>query len=489
MQAISPERTVAVRRGERGFGCPTPETRRLIWDRARLLKLGEGKVAYQPWPEMQEAHESPAQFVLVSGAERVGKSVAAAMEGIAWVPFAKLIWLCAYQYSDTEEEFDNMAEGLLNMGAVKGEINRPRDKGWAMETENGCVIETKTLRDMFSALVAKAPDLIIVCEAGQLKRDPIDKLRLRLSTRRGRCFITGTMEDASPWMPSRFEEWRKWPNAGNGQSFSVPLYANKQDFPQGKQDPEITAMRQTMNPNVYRARVDGLPSKSELLVMNYMWERVGAYPRNARPCPFVERDENGQDKPVEICIDPGYHPSYYAVIALQRHGREVHAFDEIAVQQTSHEVVIERTISKPWWGHVIGGTLDPFAGKSHGFGWETTKAIWEQMTGVELRTAHMPSLEALIERMRAYHGEVSTECRFYFDPQACPLLLDNYGTWRYKRDATGRINRAEPESANCDGMKAVGYWVYDDFKTEFAARFSRSSTPSISPYRVRMRAG
>ena len=453
----------------------------------RILAIGEGKKPYDPWPEMRKAHESEAQFVLVSGAERVGKSIAAAAEGLSWVPFSRLIWFGGEQYEHSHQDFDYLAEALINMGEVrKRDISRPKNGAWTMELKGGCRIATRTLKDMYASLVSEAPDLIILCEAGQIRKDPRDKIRLRLSTRRGRCWIGGTMEDGAPWLAEAYDEWQNYPNEDLGQSFSVPLYANTQDFPGGRDDPEIVTMRNTMRAPVYLARVEGRPAPSELLVFADMFGR-GSKPRNAKPCPYVEFDADGREIPVEVAIDPGYYPAHYTVSFMQRHGQEIHNFDEIAVLRATHEQVIAIATARPWWPKVIGGTIDPFAGKRHADAADVTPAQhWADGTGINLRMDTQGSVEALIERYRFYHKHPHTgECRFFYDPVRCPHKLYEDQRWKYNRDAQGHPDRSSPSRKHCDCIKGIGYYLVDLFNREFWHRRFPVRQPKVSSWRWR----
>lgn len=439
-----------------------------------MLGIGEGKSGYEPWPSFLKAHLSPAQFVLCSGAERVGKSIATAMEGIAWLPLSQLIWICGPQYRDTLREFWIIAEAMLNMGiTTKGRIKAHDKQPSKMTTKDGRVVETRTLWEMERSLVAEAPDLILVVEAGLIDRDPIDKLRLRTSTRRGRVWLSGTLE-SNDWFRHAYERWQI-PNDELGESFSVPLYENQQDFPGGPENPEIVTMRLTMRPAVFSERVEGKPAASEQLVfVNTFVQGNKAF--CMKPVKFTKRDVLNKDIPVDIAIDPGHFPSAYSVSFIQEFGNEIHVVDEVVCYRMSHEAVIRKCESRPAWANVVGGTIDPWAGRQHGMGYQyTPQEIWKQETGIELRIpSKAPTPPEIIDRYGYYlNNPMTKECRLFFHPDVTPHLAKEWRSWRYPRDGRGGLLRMEPSKKNCDSIKGVGYWLVDKFNSQSFDRRSK----------------
>lgn len=479
-------RSIWDRRAEVGKRAPLPEDRRLIWGRVKLPELGG---SYAPWEPFAIAHDHPASYVLVSGAERVGKSVATAMEALAWVPFSNLIWLCGETYGDSRREFEYLARALLSMGLINPNdiVQRSRlsSPSFINVPSYDCRVETRTLMDMARALAAEAPDFIALCEAAHVREDPIPRLRMRLTTNRGRLWLSGSMEETAGWLVDYFQAWQEWPNEELGFSINVPLWVNTRDFPGGPNDPEIEMLRRNLPAAFFMTKVEGVPGISEQHVFHFLFRGRNQLPFNARPCPFVPTDSEGARKPVEIAVDPGYYPSRYVVVALQRHGDEVWAIDEVAVQGQPHEVVIRLCQERPWWPNVIGGVIDPHA-VTHGQGYQATpKEIWASETGLDLRSDVRPTPEELVERWRYYLVHPATgECRFFFDPDRCPVLLHELRNWKYVRDSSGRINRSRPQEQGCDAIKAVGYYLVDLFTREHWVRTFPVRRPRVSNWRL-----
>ncbi|MEM3169965.1 MAG: hypothetical protein QW838_04255 [Candidatus Nitrosotenuis sp.] len=484
-------RDIFERRREKGLLAPTPDFRFRLWRRLRCLAIAEGQSGYEPWEGFLRAHLSPAQFVLCSGSERVGKSLAAAAEAVCWIPFSERIWLCGQTYSHARKEFDYVSEFCLNLGwTTKAQIRRshlrPSSIFVTIEGRHHCEIETRSLFDVGQALVAESPDLIVLCEAGLIDHDPLEAARMRLTTRRGRCFITGTVRNAAQWFLDAFERWRKWPNPELGFSIAIPLWANRQDFPGGRDNPEIANLRQTLPPSSFAERVAGRPQASELLVFAELFGR-SSRPFNAKPCPFTPQDEEGRPIPVEIAIDPGYNPSYYTVHAIQRVGEEIWVIDEIARQKATHEEMIARARARPWWPQVQGGTIDPHGGSSHGQGYAYSPYdIWASEAGVSLRMSVRPEVDQLIERFWFYlRHPITGQCSLFFDPNVCPRLLTEFRRWRYQSGRDGHALARAPEKRWCDAIKGIGYWLVDDFQRRSTTFQLPRSRPLVRAWRLR----
>lgn len=466
---------------------PTPAQRRRVWSKMSLGCFRETKT-YEPYEPFEQAHFSGASVVLTSGANRVGKSVASAFEAIAWTPFSDLIWFIGPSYAHTRKEVEYYGEAMNEAGLIV-ELNLPQrvHLPTVIKTAGGCVIQTKTLKDVVRSLQSDSPDLIVFCEAGLLQEDPLDRMRIRTATSRGRIWLSGTMEEAADWLRRAFERWQEFPNDELAASFNVPLYFNVQDFPGGEENPEIAMLKGNLDPNLFIEKIEGRPAPSEYLVFGKYFNR-GQAPFFAKTCAFEGELPDGSRWPVELCIDPGFHPSHYAVIALQRHDQELWAIDEIAVQGESHEAVIRRCKEKIWWENVIGGVLDPWPARSHGVGYQASPLdIWVRETELPIRAEIRPTPQEIIERWRYYLAHPTTgDCLFYFDPVKCPRLLYETQHWRYHKDIQGRPIKTEPQRRNCDALKAIGCFMVDDFsRRSWQRTFATRDGPRVSSWMVR----
>ncbi|KKK67053.1 hypothetical protein LCGC14_2957940, partial [marine sediment metagenome] len=131
-------------RAEIGLKTPSDEARTLIWNGVRSPTAGI-RNGYSPLAGAREAHKADARGVALSGGWRGGKSLYSGMEGLAWIPYAKLIWLIAVDYDTTRQEFAYLAEGAISTGlALPQSVHIPmnRYQPCTLRAINGCIVET-----------------------------------------------------------------------------------------------------------------------------------------------------------------------------------------------------------------------------------------------------------------------------------------------------------------------------------------------------------
>lgn len=442
---------------------------------------------------------STASNVLVSGSERVGKSVATAMEAVAWMGFSELIWIGGHKYRDALKEFALTANALVSLGLIESGSFNMSEKMPSVLTigpdwfpcgvpgKHTHRIETRTFYDIYSSIITEAPDLICLVEAGQITEDPLEKIRLRLTTRRGRLFGSGTLERSAPWFSDALERWQK-PNDEMGFSISVPLSENTHDFPGGRKNPEIQMLEKTLRPSVFLERVLGEPGASEDLVFERTFLR-GTLPFCAQRSPFAQMDSIGSRVPVTLCVDPGTRPSHYAVLPMQEHDGAWYAFDEIALQDRSHEAMIREAMTRPWWANAVRVIIDPWVQNQRGIGAGSAHAaadVWARETGLEIiRPEPAPRPSDVLNRFWYYLFDPATnDCNFFFDPDMCPHLLREWRHWRHPKDQAGRINRQELSKKWCDCIKAIGYGLCWDFQTKMFQKTWPDAGPKVTSWRL-----
>jgi len=400
------------------------------------------------------------------------------MEGITWAPHSDLIWIAADTYDLTRQEFEYMMEALVSLewtSANLVSLPKPRYHPCAMETHWGCRIETRTLHDVV-AFAARAPDLIILCEPGQAPSDTLRAARERLSTRRGRLWMSGTFEDIpEAWLEDVWRRWVRWPNEESGKSYSVPTWLNRYSFPGGRHDPEIALLRASCRSmNEFLLRCAGVPAPQIGLVIGDAWQPR----RNILPnMEFEAADRNGRVIPVELAIDPGYSGgSHYVVEAIQRHGKDRYIIDEVVQQSLVHEGIIQKCIAWPWWKNVTGGTIDPYAGDSHIFGSLSPMEVWWKQAKIRLRMPPRWSVEDTVSRLCCELCDpIDGSAHLFASPRAERFIWE-MTHWR-KRKTRGGFG--PPTQHSCDAAKAVAYylsWQYNIVQTGVA------ETPVIRPY-------
>jgi len=106
------------------------------------------------------------------------------------LPFGKLYWLVAQDYSRTEQEFLYIQEFLDKLG-WSYEASKRVDPG-IIQIAGGFTIETKSAQDS-RKLAAKAPDGVLICEASQVDYEAYLRSRGRVAEKRGWVMMSGCL--------------------------------------------------------------------------------------------------------------------------------------------------------------------------------------------------------------------------------------------------------------------------------------------------------
>lgn len=447
-----------------GLTTPTAEERAYLWGlldipSARLFATDGG---YRPHPLVARLHNGPWRFVAEGGGLRGGKSLGSAMEGIAWLPHSDLIWLAAETYDLSRQEFDYMSEGAESAGWLES-ITKPKNKyqPCAFDTPWGTRVETRSLHDLGAggqgaSLVARAPDLIIVCEPGFAPPETLMQSKERLTTRRGRLWMAGTFERANTWYVDIWHKWARWPNEEMGKSLSVPSWLNTASFPLGKNDPEIEQIKRGYDSlRDFLVRWGGVPMVSDALVMGEYWN---AKKHVIVSAVFQPWNREGLKMPVYLAVDPGYNgkKSSYAVLAIQHIGETWVVVDEVSTKTLVHEEVIDVCRTREWWPHVASGVIDPYAGTSHVYGARSPLEVWWSYGRVTLHAAPRYEVEDAIGTLQSMLRDPGNgRTKIIFNP-ACERLQWEMEHW--KRMST-REGLGKPSDVNCDAIKAMAYYA------------------------------
>lgn len=464
-----------------GLTAPTKKQKEEIWRDLRVpsARIYEG---YVPVERIAAVHHNPARIRLLSGGARLGKSLFMAMEAVPWTFHADLIWLLGPDYMQTRQEFFYMVEALVSIGATNSAlISMPQHKAapCSMETTWGTQIETMTTQDP-EKIASKAPDMILLCEPGQIQDEIWDRASERVTTKRGGIILAGTFEDNTyTWFQDAWFRWRKWPNDEDAKSFSVPMWANTYTFPDGKDDLEVKRMEATLSRDVFLRRIAGIPTPSRKLILADVWrpKKSDGNPHHVGYFPFIRKSQSRNLNPVEIFIDPGWgSESYYYVGAVQKsindQGREVfHVIDEIAVQHMTHQQVAQLAMSKDWWNNVTGGVAEPWGGDSHALGSKTAIEEWAEHTKVNLRAAERVPLDDRISYLRdTLYDPVHEEPRIFFNEERTPHIQHEIGHWRRRNTRADATRAPKPSDLGCDGIKALASYLTEQKRFTYSPK-------------------
>lgn len=431
----------------------------MVWGQLQMpsARIYDG---FRPHRLIKRAYDGPWRFLNIGGGLRGGKSLGMGAEVDVWLPHSNLIWLAAETYNLTRQEFEYALEGAQSLDWVDS-YTKPKSKYMpcAFTTTWGCDVETVSLHDLGTpqgaGMVARAPDLVIICEPGFAPEGTLKQMVERLATRRGRGILAGTFEQANAWFTDLWHSWVRYPNEDMGKSFSFPSWLNTFSFPGGRLDPELERQRRSYATiQEFLVRWGGVPLASPALVMANYWNPRAMVTENAQ---FVPLDNEGLKNPVYLMIDPGYSGnSRYAVLACHKFGQNMVVFDEIAAQTLVAEEVIAECKTRAWWPHVAGGIIDPYAGVNHVYGGLSPIELWWRHGKVPLTPAPRHEVEDIIARLQhVMRDPVSARTHLTVNPK-CERLIWEMTHWRRQqtREGLGR-----PSDINCDAIKALAYFV------------------------------
>jgi hypothetical protein len=432
-----------------------------------------------------EVHESTARIKQIAGGERAGKSMCTAMDAAGDIlKEGGRMWICGPDYTQSKAEFQYIHDALLAMGCIQGQASMP-DKGpQSLTTTWGFEIETKSGQDLMK-IASFATDIFIITEGNQHAVGILNKAYGRVSERRGRIIISGTIEAANPWYVEKWETWQG-PNAEGAQSFSLPSWSNDFIYPGGREDPEIKLLEARLGPEVFLERCAAIPCKPSGLVFKEFDRRK-----------HVKQLDYNPNLPVELAIDPATHT--YAIEALQfetlsvkqwleraenealllKRTKEeldeqltkVYVFDEVYAHDLIAQDVIPIVQSKPWYSDVKRGVID-VAGTQR----NATKSqvqIWAEETGISLASSRcLIPQHIAVYRLRLRDNPLIGEPLIQFDyrlrsdknHQGKPngvVAEHNMYKWPTWTDQ-GNERRVPVDKFN-DGVKAISYFEFMRF--------------------------
>lgn len=405
------------------------------------------------------------RFILVTGGERSGKSMAGKeylLERL-WEPLHPgIFWLVGIDYAQTEQEFLYLAEDLQKLGVVeKGGISKRVDPG-KITLKNRTFIETKSAKDP-SRLGKVSPDGILVCEAGLVDYVTYERMVGRVGASRGWLMMTGTLEDSRGWYAAKKVAWAH--GTKDEQSFSLPTPSNTYAFPGGWNDPEILLQKAKHSDLYWRERMLGEVVAPTGLVFPEF--RADVHVRDVKWA--------GPETIVYIWEDPGYgSKSAHAIEIAQIVGGQVQVFDEVYEQGIITKDLIRLCQKRPWWKSPKVLVSDPHYKDAH-HSMNSVAEIWMKEAGLIARgdRGHIPARN---ERIRSFLDidRKTNAPGIVFSPHCAGILSEfGYGTdpfdkqaihaYSWKLDRDGNVVGEVPEDRWNHGISAIGYGLVEKF--------------------------
>ena len=384
---------------------------------------------------------------------------------------AGLYWLIGSAYSQTESEYNFLADGAQHMNMLSGrrlpKFNRQGPSRF--ELKDGTVIETKSA-DNPRTIAGSACDGIIQCEAAQQEIDIFHRCRSRLVDKKGWHLLTGTLEGSLGYYPKLYELWRG--GTADEQSFVLPSWSNVVVFPGGRQDPEILREEQTLPADLFLEKYAGIPTPPQGLVF-----------KEFRADIHIRKTEYYPDLPLYMWVDPGYSDACSYEFFQEVNGQLQGKFEVYDRSKTAQDVIDILRTADPYrkiWaqatrdgGPGIFAVEDRYGDQHHHQ--SSVGETWLKETGIRLESNHVRSVNDVNDRIKSFlkFNPLTNEPGIVFDP-SMKGILSEFGAYpnpfdgqtkvyRWKQDREGEMYGDVPEDKHNHGIKAIGYGIIDRF--------------------------
>jgi len=355
-------------------------------------------LGFKPHEAQAEISRSTAQFRVIGGGRRGGKSTLAAYEALATA--IQRPYSIGYAVAPTKElatrVFDTIWRAVDRAGIV---CRRKSHVLMLIELENHSVIRGKSAEDA-DQLVGEGLDWVIIDEAAKILPFVWEEmLRPALADRDGWAMFIGTWEGYN-WLYDLYQRTETGKLAG-WEAFKFSSWENVYAFPGGFNDPKIQkAMRDTTNVDDFYEQYGAEPKRSQHIVLPEFRRDV-----HVTHVPYQE------GKPVLITIDPGG-PNPYVVIAVQDIGDDKLGFiDEIYERRVVTEEVINVLKNKIWFKDIDYGVIDSAQ-------WFQERYTFQDLADVSLYAVHKTTSDFITNSIFLYRKYLRDPVRFMFYVQA-----------------------------------------------------------------------
>lgn len=244
--------------------------------REHLGRTALARVGVDVSPEFAAALFDPARFTADSGGAQAGKStLAAARTWVAlWTDVAEdsrrstadpsRYWYIVPSYKAPHKEIDYLtAWGEADHILSYKHVPEAGSDACVLKFWGGrAVVETRTGQQP-QGIAGESCDGVCIVEAGQQPEAVWTASRNRVTSRRGWMNANGTLEDDDnhprwAWFPELCAKWYDNPLGSEERAHKFPTWANRHDYPLGRQDPEILSMERMYDEWTFARRVAGI---------------------------------------------------------------------------------------------------------------------------------------------------------------------------------------------------------------------------------------
>lgn len=444
---------------------------------------------YEPGKVQLEAHKAQERVVLVAGGRRAGKSawLAANLLPYLFKSYAK-VWLIGPDYELARQEFDYIKLWLewLNVPLLE-KASLPKQGSYSLTTKWNSSLETMTGKNE-EKIEMVSLDAAGITEAGQTNRILLDRVRYRVSQKRGPIYMSGTLMEAQPWYVNALKKYKNGDEFKEWRSFSIPSFDNLAAYPGGENDEEILSMKRNLPEEEYARGVLAEPVAPAGLVFKEFNEDLHVVPITMNEVdqdkltkamheaysPFGENSIMlfpepkkdftgfkivGWDVPdfneVELAVDPGW-AGGYAVLACVIYKDNILVLDEIYEKEKYGEDVIQECKNRPWWPRVKRIVIDRGAKQHHEGMSEFEK--WRKETGITPQTQYVPIPDGIARYRTFLKNPVNGQPRLFIDPK-CDNLRWEHTQYRYADHKEDRPIREVPIDMSNHAIKALTYFM------------------------------
>lgn len=404
-----------------------------------------------------------ARVVQVMGGERAGKSQWAGYEVASLLPWCTLVYLVGVEYENTEPEFSYIKQCLEGIGYLESKREPKTGARSLVMAESGAEVKCLSFATRGSdALITtgRAPDLVVMCEAGTCEEDNFLAAVGRVTEKRGAVIMTGTLKRSKPWYVSLWRAMQTAGNKWNGSSFSFPSWENRSIYPLGEEDPAIVALKEMLGPVRYAERIGAAPVPSPLLVFGREFD----WSLHVKPVEY----ESGL--PLCLACDPGYAGAYALLVLQVTSSSDVRVIGEFYERYATWDRAVEWLLAQPYvdkdeTGKVrnVQRAVMDIAGTQHHAD-RSQVENWYDRTGIVWRSNPV-GIDTGISRLRDFlRSPFDWEAtRIRISPKCEGLLWELSEGEMYASDGEGSPARERPIDKDNHARKALSYFLYEMF--------------------------
>ena len=289
-------------------------------------------------------------------------------------------------------------------------------------------------------------DIIYANQAEELTLDDWETLRTRATGRAGNMPYARSVGDCNPGPPQHWILERE--RAGR----LTVLHSQHQDNPTLYDD----AGGLTAQGVATMAVLDSLTG------VRYQRLRMGLWV-SAEGTVYELKDEHlgdhlfQPDKPTQLAVDPSNGAGPYAALVLQQIGARVLVVAEFYQVGGMDEDLRDWFLASPYYAKLTGGVGDPAKPDTLRRLSTMLKVPITAKEGRKDITAQISAVKSLMEI-----DAKTKEAPLVIDRGNCPMLLDEFSQYRWKRPMANLPDRnisEEPEDAHNHCLDALAYWV------------------------------